>query len=73
MGLTALVQWSKTSDPEWRKLYRRVWDHQQKAPKPRTVKALVASEGLPAVRLHTQGDDFFPETYSKIYESTSSH
>jgi hypothetical protein len=27
------------------------------------VKALVTSEGLPAVRLHTQGDDFFQETH----------
>jgi hypothetical protein len=24
---------------------------------------LIASEGLPAVRLHTQGDDFFPKTF----------
>src|SRR5205807_3286983 len=63
VGLTALVQWSKTSDPEWRRLYGLGWDHQQKAPKPKTVKALIASEGLAAVRLHTQGDDFFPETY----------
>jgi hypothetical protein len=63
LPLAALAQWSKTSDPEWRKLYRRAWDHQQKAPKPKTAKALIASEGLAAVRLHTQGDDFFPETY----------
>ena len=27
------------------------------------LKALIASEGLPAVRLHTQGDDFFKQTY----------
>jgi cytochrome c553 len=27
------------------------------------IKALIASEGLPAIRLHTQGDDFFKETY----------
>jgi Protein of unknown function (DUF1549)/Protein of unknown function (DUF1553)/Planctomycete cytochrome C len=27
------------------------------------VKALIASEGLPAIRLHTQGDDFFKETF----------
>ncbi len=27
------------------------------------VKALIASEGLPPVRLHTQGDDFFKETF----------
>jgi mono/diheme cytochrome c family protein len=27
------------------------------------MKALIASEGLPAVRLHTQGDDFFKQTF----------
>jgi len=27
------------------------------------MKALVASEGLPPIRLHTQGDDFFKRTY----------
>ena len=34
-----------------------------KAPKPNKVKALVSSEGLPPVRLHTQGDDFLKETH----------
>jgi cytochrome c553 len=63
VGLAALVRWSRTSDPEWRKLYQQVQDHLRKAPKPKTVKALVSSEGLPALRLHTQGDDFFPESY----------
>jgi cytochrome c553 len=27
------------------------------------IKVLVASEGLPAIRLHSQGDDFFKQTY----------
>lgn len=27
------------------------------------IKVLVASEGLPALRLHTQGDDFFKQTF----------
>jgi cytochrome c553 len=31
--------------------------------KPAPVKALICSEGLPAVRLHTQGGDFLPETH----------
>jgi mono/diheme cytochrome c family protein len=61
--LAALVQWEKTTDPEWRKLYCQVEEHQKKAPKPKTVKALISSEGLPAVRLHTQGADFFNDTY----------
>jgi mono/diheme cytochrome c family protein len=61
--LAALVQWQKTTDPEWRKLYNQVEEHQKKAPKPKTAKALISSEGLPAVRLHTQGADFFNDTY----------
>jgi cytochrome c553 len=58
-----LAEWSKTVDPEELRLYNQVQDHLRQAPKRRTVKALIASEGLPAVRLHTQGADFFPETY----------
>jgi hypothetical protein len=32
-------------------------------PKRHTVKALISSEGLPAVRLHTQGADFLEKTH----------
>jgi hypothetical protein len=32
-------------------------------PKSKPVKVLVASEGLPPLRLHSQGDDFFKETF----------
>ena len=38
-------------------------DHAQTAPKPNTVKALISSEGLPAIRLHTQGADFLEKTH----------
>src|SRR5262249_55464403 len=58
-----LVRWSHTTDPEWRALKQRVLDHGKKAPVPRLVKALISSEGLPALRLHTQGADFFKESY----------
>lgn len=58
-----LLAWARTLDPEWQKLNRKRLDHLAKAPQPNKVKALVATEGLPAVRLHTQGEDFFPETY----------
>src|SRR5206468_2784176 len=60
---SALARWSSTADPDWRKLKRSVLDHQAKAPKPRIVKAMISSEGLPPVRLHTQGDDFLKETH----------
>ena len=41
----------------------QVKDASQKAPKPTLVKTLIASEGLKPIRLHTQGDDFFKDTY----------
>ena len=60
----AFLLWYKTFDPEWRSLYDREREHlAQHAPKRNLVKTLIASEGLPAVRLHTQGEDFFPETF----------
>ena len=37
--------------------------HLSAAPQPTKVKAMIASEGLPAVRLHTQGEDCLPQTH----------
>ena len=59
----ALLAWYRAIDSEWCKLNQRVQDHLAKAPKPKLVKAMISSEGLPAVRLHTQGDDFLKETH----------
>jgi mono/diheme cytochrome c family protein len=58
-----LLSWFRTQDAGWRELNRQVEEHAKTAPKPNTVKALICSEGLPAVRLHTQGGDFLPETH----------
>jgi hypothetical protein len=55
--------WDLTGDADWQRLHRRVADHRQHEPRPNTTKALIASEGVPAVRLHTQGVDFFDKTY----------
>jgi hypothetical protein len=55
--------WARTRDASWRALNEKRLQHLAKAPQPTRVKALVATEGLSAVRLHTQGEDFFPETY----------
>jgi mono/diheme cytochrome c family protein len=60
---TAWALWYRFSDPDWRKPALRLWDHLRRAPKPNFTKVLVASEGLRPIRLHTQGDDFFRETY----------
>jgi len=60
---TVLLHWYRTIDPGWRKLRQAFDKHLLKAPKPALVKVLVSTEGLPAVRLHTQGDDFLKETH----------
>ncbi len=58
-----LVRWAATSDPEWLRLVSAAQTHLKKAPKPNVVKALISSEGLAPVRLHTQGEDFLKETH----------
>lgn len=58
-----LMKWYRQLDPEWMKLSKATQDHLAKAPKPNVVKALISSEGLPPLRLHSQGEDFFAETY----------
>ena len=58
-----MMKWYRFLDPEWLKIHKQVQDHLAKAPKPSIVKALISSEGLPALRLHTQGDDFSKETF----------
>ena len=58
-----LLAWYRPRDPQWQKLKEAVRKHQAAAPKPELTKVLIASEGLPAVRLRTQGADFFEKTY----------
>ena len=60
---TNLLHWYRTIDPEWQRLNKAAQDHLLLAPKPKLVKALISTEGLPAVRLHTQGDDFLKDTH----------
>ena len=56
-----LLKWYRTIDPEWKKRNQPVVEHAKKAPQP--PKMMISSEGLPAVRLHTQGADFLKETH----------
>ena len=58
-----VLAWYRAIDAEWQKLNKAADDHAKAAPKPPTVKALISSEGLPAVRLHTQGGDFLEKTH----------
>jgi hypothetical protein len=59
----ALLSWWKTSEPGWQSLHNKVEAHAREAPKPKLTKVLVCAEGYPALRMNTQGADFFNETY----------
>ncbi|VTR99844.1 membrane protein : Uncharacterized protein OS=Pirellula staleyi (strain ATCC 27377 / DSM 6068 / ICPB 4128) GN=Psta_3349 PE=4 SV=1: PSCyt1: PSCyt2: PSD1 [Gemmata massiliana] len=59
----AVLAWYAPQDAEFQKLEKAERDHLATAPKPSKVKTLVSSEGLPAIRLHTQGEDFLKETH----------
>lgn len=59
-----ILEWyAATLDPEWQMLNGPVRDHLARAPKPTLLKAMISSEGLPAVRLNTQGGDFLEQTH----------
>jgi cytochrome c553 len=59
----SLLKWFGPLDAGWTKLNDELQAHAAKAPKPALAKALISSEGTPAVRLHTQGGDFLNETH----------
>jgi hypothetical protein len=58
-----LRKWYRTLDPRWQELSKVIEDHFKQAPKPALAKALICSEGVPAVRTHTQGGDFLEHTH----------
>ena len=59
----ALFAWYQKTDPDWQRLNETVTEHAKTRPAEEKVTILVSSEGLPAVRLHTQGGDFLEETH----------
>jgi cytochrome c553 len=59
----ALLKWFRGQDAEWKKLEAAVTTHAATEPKPEKVKALISSEGVKAVRNHTQGPDFYEQTF----------
>jgi mono/diheme cytochrome c family protein len=59
----ALARVHRAMDADWLKLKAAILDHERQEPRPQLVKAMVCSEGLPAIRLHTQGPDFYERTY----------
>lgn len=58
-----VLEWYKAKDEERKKLADAVLQHEAIKPKPSLVKMLICSEGVPAVRLHTQGPDFYEKTF----------
>jgi hypothetical protein len=60
---SALRSWYRSLDAGWRRHSEAIAASAASKPKPETTKVLVATEGLPAVRMHTQGADFFEKTY----------
>ncbi len=67
---SALLHWWKPSDPGWQRIQARVDAHSRQAPKRSLSKVLICGEGYPAVRMHTQGADFFNETFFLARGST---
>ena len=57
----SLLTWFRTIDADYKKLEQTIAEHLKKAPA--VPKMLMATEGMAAVRLHTQGEDFLPETH----------
>jgi hypothetical protein len=60
---SSLLKWYTSVDPDWQKLNQAVQDHKKKKPKPNLTKVLITSEGVPPLRLNTQGPDFYDKTY----------
>ena len=60
---STLMAWWKTTDDGWRQVHARVEDHAKHRPQPTLTPVLMCGEGFPAIRMHTQGGDFLPETH----------
>lgn len=58
-----LFDFYKKRDDKWRELFNAEQDHAKNAPMPGAVKVLISSEGVPAVRTHTQGGDYLEATH----------
>lgn len=60
---SAVARWFAPQDAEWRRLDARRREHAATAPQPQMKTVLVATEGRPAIRLHTQAaEEYLPHT-----------
>jgi cytochrome c5 len=58
-----LMAWFKTTDPEWAALQAKVDAHLAEKPKPALQTGMICSEGVTAIRNHTQGGDYLDQTH----------
>jgi hypothetical protein len=58
-----LLTWYRTLDRQWQRLLADIAAHLKTKAQPPLTKVLIASEGVPPLRMHTQGVDFFDQTY----------
>ena len=62
--IASLLTWYRTSDANWNKLNTAVVNHQKQQPKPnKTMRIMLCGEGYKPMRHHTQGADFFKQTF----------
>jgi hypothetical protein len=59
----ALSAWYRRYDSEWQKLNTVLAQHAKLEPQPKLLTIMVCSEGVTPIRHHTQGADFFNETF----------
>jgi hypothetical protein len=59
----ALFHEFRTQDARWQELNADVKQSLAQRPRPHLQWMMYSSEGVPAVRLHTQGPDFYEKTY----------
>jgi len=59
----ALLEWYKGRDVLWGRLSLVLEAKKKQGPAVPTLKAMICSEGVPAIRLHSQGDDFLKVTH----------
>jgi hypothetical protein len=58
-----LLAWFASRDPGWRQHWAKLEAHRAAGARVAKVKALICSEGLKPLRLHTQGADFLEHTH----------
>ncbi len=61
--VAAALAFYRPLDAEWGKLSDAEQTHAKSEPQPNLVKVMVCSEGVTPIRHHTQGADFFEQTF----------